>query len=338
MASAPVVGAWAQLPLPAPGVFRVRPLVFEATASYLQRLAGAYRLTLPQLLDSAGITVRGHGTSPAAELDLSPTATRRVAAVARVRPDVLARALPGLLQDGTTDARPATACWGPVEHRQQAVRACTMCVRHHSRGATGTAWVHRPWHRLVCWRHQQAAPDPRLTSTLRTGAVPELATAHHSHQRLQRHPRGASAWMAAHAITTRWYDHQQHLTHRWHHRLHQLTAGNPQLRRAGNASAVLLARDLVTYPETVTLARTLATLPHQHPTPHVHDAVGVIGHKLALTRLSPTANDPLTTYLGSHPSPAPVSPLRTATPHGYLSTHHSINNKTKINPTHPRNP
>ncbi|MHB6904057.1 hypothetical protein [Streptomyces sp. DB-54] len=55
------------------------------------------------------------------------------------------------------------------------------------------------------------------------------------------------------------------------------------------------------YPETVILARTLATLPHQHPTPHAHHAIGVIGHKLALTRLSPTPSDPLTTYLGSHP-------------------------------------
>ncbi|SDR59787.1 hypothetical protein SAMN05216511_7207, partial [Streptomyces sp. KS_16] len=69
-------GAWAQIPLPAPGVFRIRPLAFEATASYLQRLAGAYGLTLPQLLDSAGITVHGHGTPPAAGLDLSPTAAR----------------------------------------------------------------------------------------------------------------------------------------------------------------------------------------------------------------------------------------------------------------------
>ncbi|SED28405.1 TniQ protein [Streptomyces sp. 2112.3] len=264
---APAAGAWAQIPLPAPGVFRIRPLAFEATASYLQRLAGAYRLTLPQLLDSAGITVHGHGTPPAAELDLSPTAARRVAAVARVRPHALARALPGLLQDGTTDARPATAYWSPVERRQQAVRACTTCVRHHSRGTADTAWIHRPRHQLVCRRHQQATPDPRLTSTLRTGTAPELTTAHHRHQRLQRHPRSAHAWQAAHAITTRWYDHQQHLTDHWHRRLHQLARTNAHMDRAGNASAVLLARDLVIYPETVTLARTLATLPHPHQAP-----------------------------------------------------------------------
>ncbi|MEU8915553.1 TniQ family protein [Streptomyces nigrescens] len=294
---APAPGAWAQLPLPAPGVFRIRPLAFEATDSYLQRLASAYRLTLPQLLDNAGITVHGHGTPPAAELDLSPTAARRIAAVARIRPHALARALPGLLKNGTTDARPATAYWGPVERRQQAVRACTMCVRHHTRGAADTAWIHRPWHQLVCQRHHQAAPDPRLTSTLRTGTVPELTTAHHGHQRLQRHPRSASAWQAARAITTRWYDHQQHLTDRWHQRLRQLVRANTHVDHAQNASAVLLARDLVIYPETVTLARTLATLPHQHRARPTRDILTVIGHRLALTRFFPATSDPLHTYL-----------------------------------------
>ncbi len=46
-------GTWLHIPSAAPGVLRVRPLPFEATASYVQRLATAYRLTLPQLLDGA---------------------------------------------------------------------------------------------------------------------------------------------------------------------------------------------------------------------------------------------------------------------------------------------
>lgn len=106
--------------------------------------------------------------------------------------------------------------------------------------------------------------------------------------------------MTARAITTRWYDHQQHLTDRWRHRLQQLALANPHLDGGGNPSAVLLARDLVIYPETVTLARTLATLPHQHRAHHqrdVHDTIGVIGHHLGLTRFSPTTSDPLAVYL-----------------------------------------
>ncbi|MFF4756642.1 hypothetical protein ACWD5R_43275 [Streptomyces sp. NPDC002514] len=270
---------------------------FEATASYLQRLAYTYRLTLPQLLDGAGITLHGHGTSPTAALVLSPAAAGRVADAARIRPNALAPALPGLVQDGATGTGPPTARWRPVERQHQAVAACTTCVLHHSHGATNTARVTRPWHRLVCIRHQQAAPDPRLDTPVHTGTVVELTAAHHAHQRLERHPRGASAWMTARAITTRWYDHHQHLTDRWHHRLNQLVTVNPHLDRAGTASAVLVARDLVIYPEAVTLARTLATLPHRYPPHHTSDLLGILGRRLGLPRFSPALNDPLHTYI-----------------------------------------
>ncbi|WP_406011696.1 TniQ family protein [Streptomyces sp. NBC_00984] len=293
----PAGGAWAaRIPPLAPGVFRVRPLLFEATASYLQRLAGAYRLTLPQLLDGSGITVHGHGTSPAAGLCLTPGAAHRIAVLGRIPLAHLTRALPHLTHHRRSGPGPAAAYWKPLEAEHQPVAACALCTWHHSRGVTGMAWVHRPWHRLVCPRHQQAAPGPRLTSTLHTWAVPELITAHHAHQRLKRHPQAASAWMTARAVTTRWYDHQQHLTGRWQHRLGRLVAGNTHLGRAGTASAVLLARDLVTYPETVALARTLATLPHTRRT-RTGDLLGVIAHRLKLDTLTPTTSDPLTVYL-----------------------------------------
>ncbi|MBL1090475.1 hypothetical protein JK360_13875, partial [Streptomyces sp. 9-7] len=101
------------------------------------------------------------------------------------------------------------------------------------------------------------------------------------------------------AITTRWYDHQQHLTHRWHTRLHQLCATTPHLTTAGNASPALLTRDLITYPETVALARALATLPNR---PHrtTNDALALIACRLGLARLTPNANDPLRVFLTQH--------------------------------------
>ena len=148
----------------------------------------------------------------------------------------------------------------------------------------------------MCPRHQQAAPDPRLTTTIHTRTAPELVAAHHAHQRLLRHPRAATAWTTARAITTRWYDHQQHLTHRWHTRLNQLCEANLHLTSAGSASPALLTRDLVTYPETVTLARTLATLP-SWPRRHTGDALNHIAHRLGLPRLAPNANDPLRAFL-----------------------------------------
>ncbi|MEU9298598.1 TniQ family protein [Streptomyces sp. NPDC048266] len=289
--------AWLQAPPAASGVLRVRPLPSEATASYVQRLATAYRLALPQLLDGAGITLTGYGTPPTAELILTARAARHVAALARIPLPHLRHALPHLaLLDDAHDTETAAARWKRLEAGQQPVRACTRCTRHRSHNATDTAWVHRPRHRLVCPRHQQAAPDPRLTSTVRTRAVPELVAAHHAHQRLRRHPRTLTAWTAARAITTRWYDHQQHLTHRWRQRLTRLIADSPHLVTTGSASPALLARDLVTYPETVALARTLAVL--QNP-PHrtTDDALSLIAHRLGLPHLASNANDPLWAFL-----------------------------------------
>lgn len=285
-----------RIPSAAPGMLRVRPLAFEATASYVQRLATAYRLTLTQLLDGAGITLTGHGTLPTAELHLSPAACHHLAALIRIPLPHLTSALPRLAPNDDARHTAAAARWKRLEAEQQPVRACTLCTRHRSHSATHTAWVHPPPYRLVCPRHQQATPDPRLTSPIRTGAVPELTVASYAHQRLLRHPRAPTAWTTARAITTRWYDHQQHLTHRWHNRLNRLIAANPHLTTTHSASPTLLARDLITYPETVTLARALATLPNR---PH-HDtgnALSLIAHRLGLLRLPLNANDPLRVFL-----------------------------------------
>ncbi|MBB5938957.1 TniQ family protein [Streptomyces zagrosensis] len=222
--------AWLRPPSAAPGVLRVRPLTGEATASYTQRLANAYRLALPQLLDGIGITLHRHGTLPAAELHLNHNAAQHLAGLTRIPLPHLTRALSHLALRGDAHHTEAAARWKRLEAEQQPVRACTLCTRHRSRSATDTTWAYRPPHRLMCPRHHQTAPDPRLTTTIHTWAAPELAAAHHAHQRLLRHPRTTTTWTTARAITTRWHDHQHHLTHRWHTRLHQLCATNPQQR------------------------------------------------------------------------------------------------------------
>ncbi|MFB7397642.1 TniQ family protein [Streptomyces sp. NPDC056191] len=292
----PTTEAWLRTPSAAPGVLRVRPLTGEATASYVQRLATAYRLTLSQLLDGAGITLTGHGTLPAAELHLNHNAARRLAALAQFPLPHLKNALPHLALPGDAHGTEAAAHWKRLEAEQQPLRACTLCTRHRSHDATDTAWAHPAPQRLVCPRDQQAAPDPRLTTTVHTWAVPELAATHHAHQRLLRHPRAATAWTTARAITTRWYDHQQHLTHRWHTRLNQLYATNPHLTTTHSASPTLLARDLVIYPETVTLAVALAALPNR-PHRNTGNALRLIAHRLGLPRLPLNANDPLRVFL-----------------------------------------
>lgn len=134
----------AAIPESHPGVFRIRPLHLEATASHIERLPQAYRLPLSQLRDGLGISLSGHGALPAAGLVLSPTAASRLADLGRIPMAHLTDALPHLVQDGTPLTGSATAGRRPIERRRQAVRAYTMCVRHRSRGATGAAWVHRP--------------------------------------------------------------------------------------------------------------------------------------------------------------------------------------------------
>ncbi|MEU6122449.1 hypothetical protein [Streptomyces sp. NPDC047123] len=262
----------------------------------MQRLAAVYQLTLPQLLDGAGINLHGYGTLPAAELHLNHNAARHLAVLARTPLPHLMRALPCLGPNDAAHSTEAAAHWKRLEAGQQSVRACTLCTLHRSHNATDTAWVQPAPHRLMCPRHHQAAPDPRLTSTLRTHTAPELTAAHYAHQRLLRHPHAATAWTAARAITTRWYDHQQHLTHRWHTRLNQLRAANPHLTTTSSASPALLTRDLITYPETVTLARALATL-RNRPHRDTGKALNLIARRLSLARLTPNANDPLRVFI-----------------------------------------
>jgi hypothetical protein len=61
-------------------------------------------------------------------------------------------------------------------------------------------------------------------------------------------------------------------------------ADSPHLATTSSASPALLARDLVIYPETVALARTLAVLPNR---PHrtTNGALTLIAHRLNLDRL-----------------------------------------------------
>lgn len=230
-----VSGGWLQIPSAAPGVFRIRPLSGEATASSTQRLADTYQLTLPQLLDGADITLHRQGTPPAAELHLSHTAAQHLAILARAPLPRLTRAPPPLAPSYDAHDTAAAARWKQREAAQP-VRACTLCTRHRSHGITDTARVHPAPQGPVCPRHQQAAPDPRLSSTVHTHGAPELATAHHAHQHPLRHPRAATAWTAARAVTPRWYDHQPHLAHRWHPRLNQLCEANRHLTSTGSAT------------------------------------------------------------------------------------------------------
>ncbi|MFE9539857.1 hypothetical protein [Streptomyces sp. NPDC006691] len=134
--------------------------------------------------------------------------------------------------------------------------------------------------------HQQAASDPRHPAPLDIRPVPELTQAHLG----ARRPTATSLSWAS-TITTRWYDHHQHLHERWHTRLGRLTTANPHIP-PGPASPTLTCRNLITYPETLTLAAALDRLP-PHPltraqqTDFLHD----LASRLHLPRLAPADHD-----------------------------------------------
>ncbi|WP_307784056.1 TniQ family protein [Streptomyces spinoverrucosus] len=275
-----------------PGALRVTPLPREATASYLTRLATAYHLSAAQLLDGLHITATGTPTGPpATDIHLSSEAARRLSLFTRIPPAHLARALarrPPPAAIGTAHA--ATARWHTVEPAMQPLPACTACIIRRSPHTATPAWIH-PAHdlprALICTRHQQASSDPRQRTPLGIRPVPELTRA----RRTARRPPTAVSLSWASTITTRWYDHHQHLHQRWHTRLRRLRAANPHLT-PGPVSPALTCRSLITYPETLTLAAALDRLPpypltRTQQTAFLHDLAG----RLHLPRLAPADHD-----------------------------------------------
>ncbi|MFG2684125.1 TniQ family protein [Streptomyces sp. NPDC048392] len=288
---APAVRPAAMWPSP-PGVLRVRPLPRETAASYLTRLAAAYHLSPAHLLDGLHITTTGTPAAPhTTELHYSCEAARRLAAFTRIPPAHLDRALTRRPPPAAIATAPtATARWQPLAPAVQPLPACTACTLRRPPHHAAPAWIHPPPNlprALICTRHQQASSDPRHRTPLDIHALPELT---HARPTAQRPPTTASLSWAT-TITTRWYDHHQHLHQRWRTRLTQLTATNPHLTHSP-ASPTLTCRNLITYPETLTLATTLDRLPphpltHTQQTAFLHD----LADRLHLTRLAPADHD-----------------------------------------------
>ncbi|WP_328773916.1 TniQ family protein [Streptomyces sp. NBC_00286] len=276
----------------APGALRVRPLPREATASYLTRLAAAYHLSAAHLLDGLHITATGTPTGPpATDIHLSTEAARRLSAFTRIPPAHLARALPRQPPPAAIGtAHAATARWQPAQPAVQPLPACTACTIRRSPHKAVPAWIHpapSPPRIMICTRHQQAASDPRHPAPLDIRPVPELTRTRPGARR--RATTASLSW--ASTITTRWYDHHQHLHERWHTRLQRLTDANPHIP-SGPASPALTCRNLITYPETLTLAAALDRLPRQPLTRAQQSAfLHHLASRLQLPRLAPADHD-----------------------------------------------
>ncbi|MEU1050925.1 TniQ family protein [Streptomyces sp. NPDC005897] len=288
--SSPAVRARATWPSQ-PGALRTRPLPRESTASYLTRLAATYHLTAAQLLVGLHITTTGTvAAPPAADLHLSAEAAHRLSAFTRIPPAHLTRALarqPPPASIGT--ARAAIARWQPVPPAVQPLPACTACTIRRSPHQAAPAWIHPAPNSpriMICTRHQQASSDSRHPAPLDIRPVPELT---HPRSRTRRATTASLSW--ASTITTRWYDHHQHLHERWHTRLDRLTDSNPHIP-PGPASPALTCRNLITYPETLTLATALDRLP-PYPLTRAQQAAFLRrpATRFQLPRLAPADHD-----------------------------------------------
>ncbi|MFE5334031.1 TniQ family protein [Embleya sp. NPDC056575] len=291
---------------PPSGALRVAPVAFESTASYPGRLAGAYRMGAARFLDGLGIEPDGPGertepgpAAPRVEIHLDTEALHRLAAFTRVPHHHLTQALPRpttaaesgprpprrtqpagiddtvgptrVGEEDTTRRRTAHARVRVLDTDERPVRACPVCVRRRTRGAGDVAWTYPPADRMWCPRHRYRASGPRLPGPLDTGALPEIDLAYRVRLRLAQHRDATVAYARAGAVVTRWYDRGHHLARRRQGRLGRLTWGNPALATTDRGvPAVLLGRSVVTYPETVALARAFTTLPRpvSRDTPH----------------------------------------------------------------------
>ncbi|WP_308016675.1 TniQ family protein [Streptomyces rhizosphaericus] len=243
-----------------PGALRVQPLPRESTASYLTRLAATYQLTVDQLLDGLHIAATGtFAAPPATDIHLSAEATRRLSAFTRIPPAHLNRALPA-------SPRPPVSAWptppspagSPSSPRSSRWRRAPPAPRTAARTRPSPRGSTR---RPTCPGPSSAPATSRPpaipgTPPPSTSTPPELTRTRPG----ARHRATTASLSWASTITTRWYDHHQHLHARWHTRLNRLTDANPHIPQ-GPASPALTCRNLITYPETLTLAAALDRLP-----------------------------------------------------------------------------
>lgn len=246
----------------AAGPFRVSPLQGEMTLSFLGRIADGYGLTVRSLL-SALTEVAGQQDVVGAlrgdsEVFLNAEARDRVAALCRVPQVGLRRALPAWTREeplGPSKERPAVRLANGVEKVAGWGPACPGCVAART-GGVALARVYLAAHQRVCPRHRYWLMSVPGSGGRVVGLAgcPEVVQAQEDHRKLLRHsPVAGPAFEVAEAVTASWWAQQWPEETTWPTRL---CATVPEGEEPGRWR--ILARGLVTYPETVAVAGVLA--------------------------------------------------------------------------------
>ncbi|MFF9542711.1 helicase associated domain-containing protein [Streptomyces albidoflavus] len=246
-----------------PGPVRLAPLKGETNLSYLDRLADRYRLgvrdLIPALLQTGRGLFKGYRTD--GEVYLNAEARARISAFSRVPEEILQRALPAwtahepVSPDGVGAA--GQFRFGSVV--PSAGEDCRLCTAART-GRTKPARVYLKPHTRICPRHRRwmlgthwIDGAPADIEQVDLAGLPEMVAAHRRHRDLLRHrPDAVRAFEVAHAVVVSWWAQQWPEEEQWPRRALRLAppGTDPGWWR-------LLARDAVTYPETVALTSVL---------------------------------------------------------------------------------
>ncbi|MFJ2565706.1 Helicase associated domain protein [Streptomyces sp. NPDC087568] len=247
---------------PSSGVLRVGPLQGEMTQSFLIRLAARYGMAFRDLLaaivDVGGLPNVMGRARPDSEIYLNQEARDRVAQLCRVPQDDLLRALPAWAQEEPR-RRFATGPAAQFHHTAEKVRrwgpACPACTTRRT-GRPEAARLYLGPEQRVClphrrWLMQIPGTVGRVVDLAGSGQM--LEARHHHVRLLRRSARAADAFEVAQAVTASWWWQTWPREHVWPARLRSLDSDG-----LGQDAWQVVARELVTYPETVALATLLA--------------------------------------------------------------------------------
>ncbi|GAA0541125.1 hypothetical protein GCM10010390_48860 [Streptomyces mordarskii] len=250
------------MPLAA-GVWRVAPLQGEMTQSFLSRVAARYGVGLRDLLaaiaEVGGLSNITGQTRLDSEVYLNRQARDRVSRLCRVPERHLRRALPAWTQEEPRRrfaAGPAAQFHHTAEKVVPWGPACPECTARSAGRAEGARLYLEPQQRVCAlhrrWLMQVPGTAGRVVR-LPAGGEPWVQAQRRHARLLRRSSVAVEAFDVAATVAASWWWQAWPLEHVWPSRLRSLGSGriDPEVWR-------VLARELVTYPETVALATLLA--------------------------------------------------------------------------------
>ncbi|MFF7339686.1 helicase associated domain-containing protein [Streptomyces sp. NPDC008163] len=239
------------------------PLQGEMTQSFLSRVAARYGVGLRDLLaaiaEVGGLSNVTGQTRVDSEVYLNRQARDRVSQLCRVPEVHLRQALPAWAQEEPRKrftAGPAAQFHHTAEKVVPWGPACPECAARSAGRGEGARLYIKPQQR-VCALHRRwlmQVPDTAGRVVRLPAGGKQWVQAQRRHARfLRRSSVAAEAFEVAAAVTASWWWQTRPREHVWPSRLRSLSSGrmDPGVWR-------VLARELVTYPETVALATLLA--------------------------------------------------------------------------------